>query len=398
MNGESVGPDSGKLPLTTAVRILHRVLKWRLVDQEPAPWVTVPADPIDAEHDNVAYRHRLTLRTAFTMQRALLAGDLTAFAKAESGFSPLPGWVWESEKASWDAMMFGWLRISPIWEHDLSSVGSVRCFIARDSFKERLAKLQTTDIGDLPQVPKAFDCEARPAIAVYRQPPDRPFVDLTTALTWIGFCLALNHDELAAAMDLAQGPFAVIGWPDVLRTAVRRFAEQASAGRIAVRGRYVSHYANHTEAARANTVYLTDAQLRDFARFESLHGGLERGEGLAWEDDDIADIFVARDDGWRDVEVNRADLMRVFPASQRPIAKDKTRRKPGPQADPDWPFAVDAVTRECVAAGYTKQLRRGDKAAITTMLLSFMADKDKHFSPDAAAKYAEAVITQLPDN
>lgn len=337
MKGESAGPDSGKLPLTIAVRILHRVLKWRLVDQEPAPWVTVPADPIDAEHDNVAYRHRLTMRTALAMQRALLAGDLTAFSKAANGFDPLPGWVWESEKASRDAMTFGWLRISPLWDHELASNGFVRCFVTRDGLKAWLGGFQASDAGDLPQMPIAFDHEARPAIEAYREPPDRPFVDLTAALTWIGFSLALGHDEYAAATDLAHGPFALIGWPDVLRSAVARFAEQAGAGRIAVRGKYVSHYANHSDAARVDTVYLTDLQLRDFARFESLHGGLERGEGLAWEQDDFADIFAARGDGWRDVEVNRADLMRVFPASQRPIVKDKTRRKPGPQADPIGP-------------------------------------------------------------
>lgn len=388
----------GWLPLTRAVRIAHRVLKWRLGDQEPAPWVTIPADSFDAECDNVAYRHRLAMRTALAMQRALLDGDLTAFARAETGFDPLPGWVWESDKTSWEAMKFGSLRISPLWEHDLASAGNVRCFIARDGFKAWLGEFRATGLGNLPRMPTAFDYEARPSIVMYRQPPDRPFVDLTAALTWIGFSLALNHDEFAAAMDLAQGPFAVIGWPEALRNAVAKFAEQASGDRIAVRGRYVSHYANHTQAARADTVYLTDAQLRDFARFESLHGGLERGEGLAWEQDGLDDILETRGDGWRDVEVNRADLMRVYPPSQQPIANRSTRRKPGPQPDPDWPSAVDAVTRECVAAGYKKQLRRGEKAAIIALLLDFMGRKKKFPSEDSAAKYAKAVIAQLPDN
>lgn len=389
---------AGWLPLSRAVRVTYRVLKSRLRDQEPAPWIEVPADPIDAEHGNVAYRHRLTMRTALAMQRALLAGDLTAFSKAANGFDPLPGWAWESEKASRDAMTFGWLRISPLWDHELASKGFVRCFVTRDGLKAWLGGFQPGDVGDLPQMPNACDQEARPTIAVYREPSDRPFVDLTTALTWIGFSLALGHDEFAAATDLAQGPFAVIGWPDVLRSAVAKFAEQAGAGRIAVRARYVSHYANHSDAARADTVYLTDAQLRDFARFESLHGGLERGEGLAWEQDDLAEIFSARGDGWRDVEVSRADLIRVFPPSRKPTAKSTARRKPGPQADPDWPGAVDAVTRQCVAAGYTKPPKRGDKAAIATMLLGFMAQKEKYPSEDSAAKYAEAVIAQLPDS
>jgi len=32
------------------------------------------------------------------------------------------------------------------------------------------------------------------------------------------------------------------------------------------------------------------------------------------------------------------------------------------------------------------------------MLLSYMGDRDKHFSEDIAAKHAETVIAALPDN
>ncbi len=74
------------------------------------------------------------------------------------------------------------------------------------------------------------------------------------------------------------------------------------------------------------------------------------------------------------------------------------RKRPGPAPDPDWPHAIAKVTQDCIAAGYTRPLKRGGKAAIQTMLLNYMADKDKHFSDDIAAKHAEAVIAALPDN
>lgn len=74
------------------------------------------------------------------------------------------------------------------------------------------------------------------------------------------------------------------------------------------------------------------------------------------------------------------------------------RKRPGPAPDPDWPHAIAKVTKDCVAAGYKRTRKRGDKAAIQTMLLSYMADKDKHFSDDIAAKHAETVIAALPDN
>ena len=51
-----------------------------------------------------------------------------------------------------------------------------------------------------------------------------------------------------------------------------------------------------------------------------------------------------------------------------------------------------------MAAGYKRPLRRGDKAAIQTMLLNFMADRDKNFSDDIAAKHAVKVIAALPEN
>lgn len=74
------------------------------------------------------------------------------------------------------------------------------------------------------------------------------------------------------------------------------------------------------------------------------------------------------------------------------------RKRPGPAPDPDWPHALAKVTQDCIAAGYKHRRKRGDKAAIQTMLLNFMAAKDKHFSEDIAAKYAEKVIAALPDN
>ena len=77
--------------------------------------------------------------------------------------------------------------------------------------------------------------------------------------------------------------------------------------------------------------------------------------------------------------------------------KPKTERKrPGPAPDPDWPLAIAKVTQDCIAAGYRRPLKRGDKAAIQTMLLNVMAAKDKHFSDDIAAKHAEKVIPALP--
>lgn len=96
-------------------------------------------------------------------------------------------------------------------------------------------------------------------------------------------------------------------------------------------------------------------------------------------------------------EVWRASL-RVSSQPEMREQVGKERKRPGPAPDPDWPHAIAKVTQDCIAAGYTRNLWRGGKAAIQTMLLNYMADRDKHFSDDTAAKHAETVIAALPDN
>lgn len=96
-------------------------------------------------------------------------------------------------------------------------------------------------------------------------------------------------------------------------------------------------------------------------------------------------------------------FLSAFEAARQPnkasdYAPKMARKKPGPAPDPDWPHAIAKVTQDCIAAGYKRTRKRGDKAAIQTMLLNFMGDRNKHFSNDIAAKHAETVIAALPDN
>lgn len=108
-------------------------------------------------------------------------------------------------------------------------------------------------------------------------------------------------------------------------------------------------------------------------------------------------------DGADDIRFLRRDILDRWPAKPLEQPKASTverrqRKRPGPAPDPDWPKAISKVTQDCIAAGYKRATKRGDKAAIQTMLLGYMADLNKHFSEDIAAKYAEAVIAALPDN
>lgn len=100
------------------------------------------------------------------------------------------------------------------------------------------------------------------------------------------------------------------------------------------------------------------------------------------------------------LQFSSAEVIGAFPANPRGQSEDepKAQKRPGPAPDPDWPHAIAKVTQDCIAAGYKRARKRGDKAAIQTMLLGFMAEKDKHPSEDTAAKYAEQVIAALPDD
>lgn len=394
------GDEGQWLRISKAVRILHRILRTRLAGQEPAPWIDPPADPFDADCENTTHRHRRTTRTSLTMRRALLSGELTAHLVKDGHSHPVPGWAWENGSAAGNAFHFNWLPLNPLRGHDLGEFGDWRCFISRAEFKIWLAQSEIAEIGDLPTLPVPFDVDARPDELTYREPPDRPFVELSQALTWIAFAISMSRDEFSFMESCRFGPFAKGGWADALRTAMAGFSDQASAGNIRVRGRYVANYSDHTAAAQANTDYLSDTQLRDFASFDSLYGGLERGSGLVWEGVVLERALSGRGDGWRDVEVCRAELLNVFPPTvrEKPEQVTKRRKRPGPAPDPDWPHAIAKVTQDCIAADYKRTRKRGDKAAIQTMLLNYMAEKDKHFSDDIAAKHAETVIAALPDN
>ncbi|WBX84624.1 hypothetical protein [Sphingosinicella microcystinivorans] len=309
--------DRKWLRISKAVRILHRILKTRLAGQEPAPWINPPADPFDADCANTAHRHRRTARTTLTMRRALLSGDLTAHLVSDRHSVPLPGWAWENASAAENAFNFNWLPINPLQDHGLQKFADWRCFVSRAEFSAWVSAREFADIGDLPALPAPFDRDSQPDQLSYREPPERSFIELTQALTWIAFDISLSRDEFNFMESCRFGPFARKDWADTLRTAIARFADQASAGKIWVRGRYVANYGDHCAADRTNTDYLSDTQLRDFACFDSLYGGLERGVGLVWEASVLERAFEGRGDGWRDVQVSRAELLDAFPPNVR---------------------------------------------------------------------------------
>lgn len=144
--------------------------------------------------------------------------------------------------------------------------------------------------------------------------PDRPYVSLTEALTWIAFGVPLDSPDFHAADEHGIGPFADrSAYFSAMQEAVSRYVEKTSGGIVAVRGRYVKNYTDYAAAFNADTQNMTENQCRDFALFDSLHGGLQRGQGTIWECSPFERLFSGPMDGWHDVEVARSDLQAAFP-------------------------------------------------------------------------------------
>lgn len=301
-----------------AVRELQEHLKSAVGTAEPAPWIDRSPEWHETPEDVLS--HKWVARTSLTFRRAFLAGDLEAYFVEGDRCRDIPGWAWENAEASANAFHFGWLPIDPFSQSGLQGFQNRRCFVDRSEFAAWLQQDGIAEIRNLPDLPTAFDIAERPPPITYSEPSERPFVELTEALTWAAFGIAMSHEVFGFAEHCRFGVFQSADWQDALRRAVLSFAEKASGGLIRVRGRYVANYSDHTAVKNADTTYLDDGQLRDFACFDSLHGGLERGNGLTWERQSLDWALEGRADGWRDVEVCRADLLKHFP-----VKLDSTR-------------------------------------------------------------------------
>lgn len=127
---------------------------------------------------------------------------------------------------------------------------------------------------------------------------------------------------------------------------------------------------------------------------------------VEWSRIALAPLEQSRQHPYVRIQFSRRDVLALFPkvGSEKNegepslSAPAPARKKPGPKPDPDWPDAITNVTAHCIEAGFTKPLKRGELAAIQNLLLSAMAEKDKHPSDDTARKYAAQVIAKLPDN
>jgi hypothetical protein len=241
-----------------------------------------------------------------------------------------------------------------------------------------------------------------PDPAIPRAPSAASYVPLSEALSWIAFGIAMNPELMFHLLKL--GSYASKIPQEAIQQAVAELVTKAGDGCVALRGKYQEN--RQVDNRCLDTVIIEPIKLADFRQYQHLYDALCYGDGLSWwrHESGVEELFASgRRDAFVGVTVNRTDLLREFPnAADVTITEiavvPLARKKPGPRSDADWPWAVEEVLLACVNGGYAKPLARGMKAAIATQLLAKMAERDKHFSDDSAAKYARDVIARLPDN
>lgn len=316
-------PDPGRrLTLIEAIDLIRDELDNQLPESEdPAHWykcdraIINPSDndagDNNRELDAIVRQRKINDRCRLILSHALLRGELTGHFDNGKEWLRMPGWLWTETRPFDLVSLGGKIAINPFLSDEWRRWSGIQVYINRPEFDTWLEKSDIRDAHDFPDLPEPYDLGSKPSEIDSRPPSDSPFVSLSEALTWIAFGISLTPAEIAYAEQYQFGPYAHDGWQDKMRKAVQRFSEEASGGNLEVRGRYLGKYSDHAEAKEAKTRTLSNEELRDFALFDSLYGGLEFGTGIAFDGSQIESSN--RVDGWRDVEVRREDLVKFFP-------------------------------------------------------------------------------------
>lgn len=170
-----------------------------------------------------------------------------------------------------------------------------------------------------------------------RQPSDRAYVSLSETLTWIAFRNALGTTELHTVIELEKGPFANKDHGlSLLETALLELHDATAKGALQVRAFFAPGYFID-EARRNSAEKLTADKLATFRQFDVRTGGLQRQPigypAIMLTDQEFSRAFKGRaddafTDGYLEVEVERAGLMKRFP-NQADVPRNR-------QLDHEW--------------------------------------------------------------
>ena len=145
-------------------------------------------------------------------------------------------------------------------------------------------------------------------------PPNRSFVTLAQALSWIAFGDWSNSDEHWQRYSDAKRS---------LEKAVEQFCDAACAGTFDVWGKLVPDYQVNPNTCDTNLIPIE--RLIDFRQYDQMHCGLRVGAGLFGFAVESAKGFtyahqpIVRNEFYRDIKVREGDLIKVFPHAQTKV-------------------------------------------------------------------------------
>lgn len=288
--------------------------------------------------DRFIRRRKAGKRAQKSLQEALAIGRLRAWYFDGLARQSIPTWAWLSD----DRVKYAWqenrLPLDVFLPDEWGKWSAQTCFIPRSEFAEWLA----VDLprGVIPPLTIAEASEKPPAPVKHRLPAAQPYVDLSQALSWIAFDIALGPDDLLEVMQSGRIGTG-IEWAEAqLARAVEDFADAALAGKIQCVGKYCASVLARDGLVTDEIKPLT---FMDYRRFDPVYNGMLYGRGLNHlMRNDILNILGGdgRKDLFIDIHVSRDHLLAAFSHQQQktanpPVQKTVMKRLPDAKLG-DW--------------------------------------------------------------
>ncbi len=398
-------------------RRLFQRFKIELNDDDPAPWVEIgDAEDLGKTWGQSAaeytYNQKMNERVVAIFQRAICTGELGASWFDGVSFREIPRSAFQRRGIAYRAIFDGRVEVDPSWPDDWQHWNYHGWAIPKDAFDTWLASGRPLELDALPNV----GAQAEIAPINRRFPSDARRVSLSEAVTWIAFGMALDSERLARAVQwgrLCDGD---------LRAAQGKLEKAATAlltagtdGQIAFIGRHVESRDQRGSLTRPiDPLALADYRLIEIYHHDSLH----YGTGFKHEYRTPIDTILHgsdRDDYYSEVAVERAELMKLFPANEPDAAQ--TKNDPivwtdfGPDAEPElarlkdraghdewwsWPEAIAWVgsldLRNIATLRYWGAWWRSQPGGDDpTIILAGQDDIARRFAADAETRLVAAI-------
>jgi hypothetical protein len=186
----------------------------------------------------------------------------------------------------------------------------------------------------------------------FKLPPDKPFVSLSHAISWIAFRRSTANRALSRLLGLGKGPVCddrtiqMEQLDRAIKSAVGKLTELGLSGKVVFLGKEYAHVLEDDRANALPTVKIPIVQMADYRCFDhlddTLYAGSYREIELAWGKN-RNEFYSPLEKHYRFVLVNRDDLLREFPdiegcpAAQKPFTEEELKEwiKEQPQQSAD---------------------------------------------------------------